>query len=128
MVTLYTRDDSDSLWLIALEMVLPRHLERRLHRLRTAVDKIDVVEPAWCGAGEIFRQSFRGLVGEKTRVRIREMLRLSDNGPRHHRVPVAQTRDRGAAAGVDVAPAIGANELYPPPPRRHRAQGPGGAL
>src|ERR1700679_3684743 len=109
MVALCTRNDPDSLWLTALEMVLPRHFERRLHRLRTAVDKIDVIEPPRCGAGENFRQSFRGLVGEKTRVRIRETLRLSDDGPRHHRVPVAQTRDRGATAGVDVAPAIGAD-------------------
>src|SRR3546814_9288456 len=45
VIALPARNDVAALRLALLDEVLPRHLQRRLDRLRTAAHQVDVVEP-----------------------------------------------------------------------------------
>ncbi len=57
VIALAPRDDMAALRLTDLDKILARHLERRLDRLRTAADQIDVAQPG--GASSIRRSARR---------------------------------------------------------------------
>lgn len=65
MIALFTGDKAGARWLADLHKVLPRHLQRRLYRLRTARDKVGVVKLAGRRAGEMFGKLLDGIAGEK---------------------------------------------------------------
>ena len=113
VIALPPRDDVTALRLADLDEKLPRHLERGLDRLRAAADEIDVAQARRSVLDQPIREPFGGLGGEKSRVGIGERVELFVHRGEHVGMAVAKARDRRAAGCVEIAPAIGVDDLDP---------------
>ena len=111
VIALAAGDDVAPPGLAALGEVLPRHLERRLDRLRAAADEIDVAQPRRSILDQPVGQLLGHLGGEEAGVRIGELVELLVQGGRHRGMAVAEARHRRTARGVDVALARLVDEL-----------------
>ena len=100
-----------ALRLADLDEILPRHLERRLDRLRTAADEIDMAHPGRRVLDQPVGQALGDFGREKARVRIGEGVELPPHRGEHVRMPVAEAGDRGAARRVEIAPTLGVDDL-----------------
>ena len=102
-----------ALGLADLDEVLPRQLQRGLDRLGAAAHEVDVAEAGRRGPGQLIRERFGRLGGEEAGVRVGQRVDLRVHGREHVRVAVAQARDRGAAARVEILPAGGVGDEHP---------------
>ena len=103
VIALAARDEMRALRLAALDEILPRDLDRGFDRLRSATDVIDVSEPARLVADQPLRQFFGGLRREEAGMGIGELSSLPLHRLEHARMLMAQTRDGGAAGGIEHA-------------------------
>ena len=88
--------------LAALDEILPRQLERRLDRLRSAADEEHVAETCRRVRDEVVGQLFGRLRGEEAGVRVFELVELRAHGGENVGMRMAEAGHRGAAGGVDV--------------------------
>ena len=100
-----------ALGLADLDKILARHLERRLDRLRTAADQIDMAEPGRRVLDQVVRETLGDLGGEKGRVRVSQRIELAAHCVEHIRMPVAEARDRRAPRRIEVAPTLSVDYL-----------------
>src|SRR5207237_9167686 len=92
--------------------ILPRYLERCLHRLGAAGNEIHVCEPRGRVRRELVGERLGDLGGEKAGVRVFEPVELRAHRRKHVRVPVPETGDSRAAARVEVAPPFGVDQVH----------------
>ena len=62
--------------------------------------------------------------GEEARVRVRDTIDLRVHRREHLRMGMAEARHRGPSAGVEVAPAVGGDDLHSASARRERRNTP----
>ena len=106
VIALTARDDVPPLRLALLDEILPRHFQRRLDRLRSAADEIDVVDPFGRGLDEAVGELFGDFGREETRVCVGKLVELLVKGSNHVGMAVAETGHRRAAGRIDVALAV----------------------
>src|ERR1700681_769498 len=106
VIALSAGNEMTALRLLALDEILPRHLERGLDRLRSTGDEIDLGHARRRVRDQLVRQFLGDLGGEETGVAIGEAVELRMHRRDDRRVLVSQTRDRRAAACVEVAPSF----------------------
>ena len=111
VIALPPGDDMAALRLADLDEILARHLERRLDRLRTAADEIDMAQPGRRVLDQAVGEALGGFGGEESGVRIGEGVELFAHGGEHVRVPVAKARDGRAARRVEIAAPVGVDDL-----------------
>jgi hypothetical protein len=90
---------------------LPRHLERRLDRLRSATDEIDVVEAGRGVFDEAVGETLGCLSREERGVGVGERVELLVQRRNHVGVAVAEAGDGGAARGVEITAPAGVDNL-----------------
>jgi hypothetical protein len=112
VIALPARDEVLALRLADLDEVLACQLQRGLDRFRAAGDEIRVVQVARCSGGEARGQLFGHIGRKERRVRIRQCAHLLADGLDHARMAVAEARNGSAAAGVEVALAVGVDERH----------------
>ena len=103
VIALAPGDDVAALCLAALGEVLPRHLERRLDRFRSAAHQIGVADAVGGVGDQPVGELLGHLGGEEAGMGIGELVELLVQGRRHRGMAVAQAGHRGAARRVDVA-------------------------
>ncbi len=86
VIALLSRDKMLPFRLTLLDEILPRKLERRLDRFRTAADKIDLTDTLWCVSDQIVRQLFGDARREETGMRIGELVDLLMHRGQHVRM------------------------------------------
>ena len=111
VIALAARNDMAALRLADLDKILARHLERRLDRLRTAADQIDVAQPGRRVLDQPVGQTLGDFGREKGRVRVGQRLELASHRGQHVRMPVAEAGHRRAARCIEVAPTFGVDDL-----------------
>ena len=111
VVALPARDDAATLRLARLDEILPRHLERGLDGLGPAADQIDAAQARRRVGYEPVGEPLGGLGGEEGGVGVGERVELPAQRRDHRRVAMAEARDRRAAGGVEIAPALGVDDL-----------------
>ena len=92
--------------LAAFDKILPRQLERRLDRLGPAADEKRMAETCRRMRDEIVGELFCGLRGEKTGMRIFELVKLHAHRGDNFGMRVAETGYGRAAGRIDVVLAI----------------------
>ena len=102
VIALPPGDEILPLRLAALDEILPRELERRFDRLRSAADKENVADAFRRMRDEIVGEFFGGLRGEKAGMRIFELVELRPHGGENIGMRVAKAGHRRAAGGIDV--------------------------
>src|SRR3954469_14894428 len=102
VIALLAADEVPALGLAGLYEILPRHLERRLHRLRAAADEIDVTSAGGTVCNQVRAQLLGNLRGEKARVRVGKLVELRMHGGEHVRMTMPEARHRRAAGRIDV--------------------------
>ncbi len=112
VVALPPCDEVRALRLPDLDEVLARHLERGLDRLRAAAHEVGVARAGGPGAHQLVGQRLGGLGREEARVRVGQAVDLLVDRGEHVGVPVAEAGHRGAAAGVEIAPALGVGQEH----------------
>ena len=124
VIALPPRDDVPALRLADLDEILPRHLERRLDRLRAAADEIGVSEPGGRVGDEAVGEPFGDLGGEEAAMGIGELVELAmqrraarRDGHGRGRTPPRRRRRRDSACrrAVDEFDAVAGDRAR----RRH---------
>src|SRR6185369_14583533 len=95
----------------ALEMILPRELQRSLGGFRTAAREPDPVERAGAQIGDHRRKFFGSVACEDSCVDELEPGRLLRDGVDHNAIAMPQTRYGRTSARVDVAPPVGVDQI-----------------
>ena len=90
VIALAPRNDMAALGLADLDKILSRHLKRRLDRLRTAADQIDMAQSGRSVLDQAVGETLSDFGGEKGRVSVRERVELPAHGGEHVRMPVAE--------------------------------------
>ncbi len=111
VIALAARDDVAALRLALLDKVLPRHLQRRLDRLRAAADEVGVADAGRRVGHQPVGQRLGGVRGEEAGMRVSELVELRMQRGLHVGMAMAEARDRGAARSIDVAAALGVDQL-----------------
>ena len=111
MVALPPRDDGAPLRLAGLDEILPRHLQRRLDRLRSAADQIDVIDPFGRVLDEPVGKALGGFAGEEGGVGVGEGVELPVQRRDHVGMAMAEAGHRRSAGGVEIAPAVRVEDL-----------------
>ena len=111
-----------------LDEILPRHLERGLDRLGPAADQIDVAQARRRVRDEPVGEPLGGLRGEEGGVGVGERVELPAQRRDDLRVAMAEAGDRRAARGVEIAPALGVDDLDAGAEDRDRQVGVCGAM
>ncbi len=111
VIALAPRDHVGALRLADLDEILPRHLERRFDRFRSAAHEKDVVKPRRSVLDQAIGKAFGRFGGEEGGVGVGERIELPVQSGEHVRVAVAEAGDRCASRGVEVAPAVGVDDL-----------------
>ena len=108
--------------LAALDDVLPRELQRDLHRLRSAADERDAAgaEARRRVPHEPFREGLRRRVREERRVRVFELRRLPRDRRDDAGMAVPEARHGGAARRIEDASSVLADEPAALAGHRHR--------
>ena len=88
-----------------LDEILPRHLERRLDRLRAAGHEVDPLDALGRARDQVIGQLLGGLAREEARVGVGEPVQLVLDRLDHARMAVAEAGHGSATAGIEVAPA-----------------------
>ena len=110
MIALPTGNEVTALRLLALDEILPRHLERGLDRLRSPGHEIDLGHARRCVRDQLIRQFLGDLGAEEAGVGVGEAVELCMHRRDDRRMLMSQTRHRRAAACVDVAPPFAVDE------------------
>ena len=113
VIALPPGDDMTALRLADLDKILARHLERRLDRLRAAAHEIDMAQTRRSILDQPVGEAFGDFGGEESGVRIGEGVELFMHRGEHVRVAVAEARDGRAARRVEIALAVGVDDLDP---------------
>jgi hypothetical protein len=111
VVALAPGDDVPAPRLAGLEKILPRHLERRLDRLRTAADEIGVGEARRRVLDEAVGEPFGDFGGEEAGMGVGERVELAAQRREHVGMAMAEARHRRAAGGVEIAIAGAVDEF-----------------
>ncbi len=111
VIALAPGDDHAALRLPGLDEILSRHLERRLDRFGPAADEIDVIDAVGRVLDQPVGQTLGGFGGEEGRVGVGERVQLPMQRRDHVGMAVAEAGHRGAARGVEIAPALGVDDL-----------------
>ena len=111
VIALAPRNDMAALRLADLDEILARHLERRLDRLRAAADQIDALKPGRSVLDQPVGQTLGDFGREKGRVRVGQRVELPPHRGQYVRMPMAEARDGRAARRVEIAPALGVDDL-----------------
>src|ERR1700719_3269388 len=112
VIALSAGNEMTALRLLALDEVLPCHLERRFDRLRSAGDEIDLGHARRRVRDQLVRQFLGDLGGEETGVGVGEAVELLMHRRDDRRMLMPQTRNRRAAARVDVVPPFAVDEKH----------------
>ena len=112
MIALPTGDDVRPLRLADLDEILARHLESRLDRLGAAADQIDVAQARGSVLNQPVGESLGGFGGEKGGMRLGKRVKLFAHGGEHVRMTMAEAGDGRAARRVEIAPAVGVDNLH----------------
>ena len=107
MVALPPRDEARALWLAAFHVILPRHLQRGLRRLRARRTEIHMREPARLVPQHQIGQLFRRFAGIERGVGVADLRRLRAHRLQHARMAVAEAGDGRAAGSVDDGLSVG---------------------
>jgi hypothetical protein len=94
-------------------MELTGELDRRLHGFGTAGNEIDAVEIARCQRRQTLGKVFGRIGGEEARVGVGKPVDLVVDGSFQLGVGMAKTGNRRAAAGIQIALAVGINQKGP---------------
>ncbi len=111
VIALAPRDDMAALRFAGLDEILARHLERRLDRLRTAAHEIDAIESGRRVLDQAVGEALGDIGGEEARMRIGERVELRAQGGEHVGMAVAEAGDGRASRRVEIAPAVGVDDL-----------------
>ena len=111
VIALAPRNDMAALRLADLDEILARHLERRLDRLRTAADQIDMAQSRRRVLDQPVGQTLGDFGREEGGVRIGQRVELAPHRGQYVRMPMAEARDRRAARCVEIKPALGVDDL-----------------
>ena len=111
VVALPARDEMPAPRFPALDVVLARHLQRRLDRLRAAGDEIDVREIAGRVRCELVGERLGGRGSEEAGVRVLKPLELRAHRGEHLRMLVPEAGHRRATARVEVALALRVDQV-----------------
>ncbi len=111
VIALTPGDDATALRLADLDKILARHLERRFDRLRTAADEIDVIEPGRRVLDQPVGEALCRVGGEKGGMRVSQPVQLIVQRSQDIRMAVAKARDGGPAGSVEIALAVGVDDL-----------------
>jgi len=90
--------------------VLARELQRGLDGLGAGREEVGEVQALRVQPAQLGGESFGGFVRERRAVDVGDLADLLGDGVGELRRAVAQVGDVGAAAGVEVAPALGVDE------------------
>ena len=90
VIALAPRDDMGPLGLADLDKILARHLERRLDRLGTAADQIDMAHSGRGVLDQPVGQTLGDFCGEKARVRVGQRIELPPHRGQHLGMPMAE--------------------------------------
>ena len=126
MIGLAPRDDVRALRIPALEVILPRELQRRLDRFRTTARVPNPIERSRRHFRDHRRELLGGFAGEKTGVNILEARRLLGHRGHDFAMAMPEARHSRSAARIDVAPAILVDQVDAVPAdsdRRPRVRG-----
>ena len=102
VIALAPGDEIAPLRLAALDEILPRELQRRLDRLRSAADEERMAEALRRVRDEVVGKLFGGLRGEEAGMRVFEPVELRAHGRDDVGMRMAEAGHRGAAGGVDI--------------------------
>lgn len=111
VVALAPGDQVPALGLAALDEVLARQLQGRLHRLGATGDEVDRGEAGRRPLDQEVGQCLHRLGGEEGAVGVGQLADLLAHGIDHLGVAVPQAGDRGTAAGVQVAAPLGVDQI-----------------
>ena len=111
VITMRAPDDMTPLGLASLDEILPRELESRFDRFRTAAREPRFGEARRRIRYQIVGKRFHGLVRKKTRVRKFEMVDLGFDRIPHPRIAVAETRNGGAAGSIEITLALRVDQI-----------------
>ncbi len=102
VIALLAGDEEAPLRLADLDEILPRHLQRRFHRLRAAADEIDLRDAGRRMGDDVVGERFGDFGGEKGGMRIGDLVHLRLHRRQHVRMVVPEAGDGRASAGVDI--------------------------
>ena len=128
MIAQPPRDDAAAALISALQMILPRELQRRLDRLGSAARVPDSIERARRKLGDKLGQLLRLGGREKAGVDIFETGRLFADRGGDLGMGMAEAGDRRPATGVDIAAAAGIKQKDPLAANRDRRPRAGGSV
>ena len=111
VIALAPGDHVAALRLAALGEILPRHLERRFDRFRSAAHQVGVADAVGGVGDQAVGEPFGNLGGEEAGMGIGKPVELLVQGRRHRGMAVAQAGHRGTTRRVDVALAGGVDDL-----------------
>ena len=111
VIALAARDEMAALRLAALDTILARQLQRAFHRFRAARDKIHAVDAGRRPGDQEVGQCFHRCAGKERAVRISHAGHLPLHGGDHGCVRMSEAGDGRAAAGVQVALAVGIDQV-----------------
>ena len=97
VIALAAGDDVSPLWLSDLDEILPRHLERRLHRFGSAGHEIGVAYALWRTGDELVGQCLGRFIGEEAGMGVGELVGLCVQRGSHVGMAVAEAGNRRAA-------------------------------
>src|SRR5258708_12431767 len=100
-----------ALRLALLDEVLPRELERRLHRLRTAGSEVHLVERLRYAVDQRIGERLHRLVAEERGVSEGQGCELPPDRVDHCTIGVPETGHRAAPRSVDVAPPFAITQI-----------------
>ena len=111
VIALAAGDEMAALWLLALDEVLTRHLERGFDRLRSSRNQIDLGHARRRVGDELVRERLGHAGGEEARVGVREAIELCVHRGEDRGMLVTETGHRSASARIDVAPSFAVDEI-----------------
>ena len=108
-------DEAAAAGLAGLDEILPRQLERHLHRLGAAADEGDPAgpEPGRRPRDQMRRQLLRRVAAEEAAMRVRQTPDLLLHRRDHGGVGMAEAGDGGAARRIEVAPPLRVDQMNP---------------
>src|SRR5262249_43489984 len=111
VIALAPRDEPRPFRLANVYEILPGHFQRAIHLLRSAAPVKDARQTHGRIADQIVGQQFRGFIVVKHRVGELELRDLIMDGFDPRRLAVAQTRNAGAATGVQITITLAVNDV-----------------
>jgi hypothetical protein len=125
VVALAAGDEAAPLGLAALEKVLAGDFQRCLDGFRAAGDEVNPRQALGGLGDQLVGKPLRRLAGEKARVGKGQAVQLRLDRIDDPRVIMAERRHGGAAGGVQIALAIGVDDVHALAAHGHRRLGPG---